>query len=187
LQRFAGVIGESNSMSGDSVQIVETRQRVKEDVAKIMALIIPIIFLILIFTTTSWFEPLLFLAAIGVAIMIGKGTDLFLGQISFITNSCSAVLQLAISMDFAIFLLDAFEHNRQKGMGVRDAMAEAMTKTFVIILSSSFTIICGFAAMLLMQFKIGFDMGIVLAKDIFISLVCVMVMLPALTLVCNPL
>ncbi len=187
LKSVRAIIGESNSMSGDSVQIVETRQRVKEDVAKIMALIVPIIFGILIFTTTSWFEPLLFLAAIGVAIMIGKGTDLFLGQISFITNSCSAVLQLAISMDFAIFLLDAFEHNRQKGMDVRDAMAEAMTKTFVIILSSSFTIICGFAAMLLMQFKIGFDMGIVLAKDIFISLVCVMVMLPALTMVCHPL
>ncbi len=187
LKQVRAIIGEKNSMSGDSVQIVETRQRVKEDVAKIMALIIPIIFVILIFTTTSWFEPLLFLATIGVAILIGKGTDLMLGEISFITNSCSAVLQLAISMDFAIFLLDAFEHNRQKGMDTEAAMVEAMTKTFVIILSSSFTIICGFAAMLLMKFKIGYDMGIVLAKDIFISLICVMVMLPALTILCNPL
>jgi predicted RND superfamily exporter protein len=187
LKQVRLIIGENNSMSGDSVQIVETRQRVKEDVAKIMALIVPVIYLILIFTTTSWFEPLLFLIAIGVAIMIGKGTDLMLGEISFITNSCSAVLQLAISMDFAIFLLDAFEHNRQKGMDTMEAMTQAMTKTFVIILSSSFTIICGFAAMLLMKFKIGYDMGIVLAKDIFISLVCVMVMLPALTIVFNPL
>ncbi len=186
LKQVRAIIGEKNSMSGDSVQIVETRQRVKEDVAKIMALIIPIIFLILLLTTTSYFEPLLFLAAIGAAILIGKGTDLMLGEISFITNSCSAVLQLAISMDFAIFLLDAFEHNRQKGMDTQTAMVEAMTKTFVIILSSSFTIICGFAAMLLMKFKIGYDMGIVLAKDIFISLVCVMVMLPALTMLFNP-
>lgn len=187
LRQVRLIIGDKNSMSGDSVQISETRQRVKEDVAKIMALIVPVIYLILIFTTTSWLEPLLFLMAIGVAIMIGKGTDLMLGEISFITDSCSAVLQLAISMDFAIFLLDAFEHNRQKGMDTMQAMAEAMTKTFVIILSSSFTIICGFAAMLLMKFKIGYDMGIVLAKDIFISLICVMVMLPALTIVMSPL
>ena len=187
LKQVRAIIGTENSMSGDSVQIVETRQKVKEDVGKIMALIVPIIFLILLLTTTSYFEPVLFLAAIGTAILIGKGTDLFLGEISFITDSCSSVLQLAISMDFAIFLLDAFENNRQKGMETQPAMVAAMTKTFVIILSSSFTIICGFAAMLLMKFKIGYDMGIVLAKDIFISLVCVMVMLPALTMLFAPL
>ena len=182
IREIRGIIGESNSMSGDIVQMTETRQRVQSDIKKIMALILPIIFLILILTTTSYFEPLLFLATIGAAILIGKGTDLFFGEISFVTSSCAAVLQLAVSMDYAIFLLEAFEENRRSGMDTQTAMTEAMVKAFSAITSSSVTTVFGFAAMLLMRFKIGYDLGVILAKDIAISLIATLVLLPVMAI-----
>ena len=183
LTQIRQIIGPDNAMDGDSVQMKETRARVKEDILKIMVLAVPIIFVILLFVTTSALEPLLFLATIGVAILLGKGTDALFGSVSFITSACTAILQLAISMDYAIFLLEAFEENRRAGQPAFEAMTNAMTRAFSAILSSALTTVMGFLVMVLMEFKVGSDLGLVLAKDITLSLICVLVLLPCLTMV----
>ena len=147
-----------------------------------MLFIIPVIVLILMISTSSWFEPLLFLFTVGISILINSGTNIFLGEISFITNATAAILQLAVSMDYAIFLLHRFSEFREEGLEVKEAIVNAMKKSYTSILSSGLTTILGFLALTLMRFKIGPDLGIVLAKGIVFSLLAVMLLLPVLTI-----
>lgn len=181
LSEIRTIIGEDNAMAGDAVQSNETQIRSTQEIQKILLIAVPLIFVILIFSTTSFLEPLLFLITIGVAIIIGRGTNLIFGEISFITNACSAILQLAVSMDYAIFLVERFGEFRNQGMEIKDAMTEAMGKAFSSIISSSLTTIIGFLVLSLMKFKVGYDMGLVLAKGVLLSLVCVLTLLPVLT------
>ena len=117
--------------------------------------------------------------SIGVAILINRGTNLMFGEISFVTNAAGAVLQLAVSMDYSIFLLHRFSEFRSEGHDVSAAMVLAVKKSTASILSSGLTTVTGFAALILMQFKIGPDMGWVMAKAILFSLIAVLVLLPA--------
>ncbi|MDO4554054.1 MAG: MMPL family transporter [Lachnospiraceae bacterium] len=176
------IIGDENSMSGQAVNNVLAPSNSAEEVSKIILFVIPIVFIILTLTTTSWFEPVLFLATIGVAILLNRGTNIIFGEISFMTNAAGSVLQLAVSMDYSIFLLHRFAEFRQEGMEIKEAMAMAVKKSTGSILSSGLTTVTGFAALILMRFKIGPDMGYVMAKAILFSLVCVLVLLPALAL-----
>lgn len=185
LSQIREIIGDENAMSGDIVQTDETRTRSTQEISRILIIAVPLIFIILLFSTTSFLEPALFLITIGVAIILGKGTDLLFGQISFITSACSAILQLATSMDYAIFLLESFEEFRARGLDPQEAMVEAMSKAFSSIFSSSLTTVFGFLALTIMQFKIGFDLGLVLAKGIFLSLICVLALLPVLSISCS--
>lgn len=127
-------------------------------------------------------EPFLFLFTVGISILINTGTNIFLGEISFITNATAAILQLAVSMDYAIFLLHRFAEFRDEGLDVKEAMVNAMKKSYTSILSSGLTTILGFLALTLMRFKIGPDLGTVLAKGIVFSLLSVMFLLPVLTI-----
>ena len=116
------------------------------EVQQIMFLAVPIIFLILILTTNSWFEPVLFMITIGVAILINRGTNLMFGTVSFVTNAAGSVLQLAVSMDYSIFLLHRFSENREEGLPVEKAMIEAVKQSGGSILSSGLTTVTGFLA-----------------------------------------
>ena len=124
------------------------------------------------------------MAAIGVAILLNRGTNLMFGTISFVTNAAGSILQLAVSMDYSIFLLHRFAENRRKGQDVQRAMAGAVKQSVGSVLSSGLTTVSGFMALVLMQFKIGPDMGWVMAKAIVLSLICVLSLLPALTVSC---
>lgn len=117
---------------------------------------------------------------IGIAIMLNRGTNLLFGEISFVTNAAGSVLQLAVSMDYSIFLLHRFAENRAEGKDVQDAMVAAVKQSTGSVLSSGLTTVTGFAALILMRFKIGPDMGWVMAKAIVFSLLCVLCFLPAL-------
>lgn len=176
------IIGDDNAMSGTSVTDVLSPVHTTKDIQKIMLIALPIIFLILLLTTNSWFEPVLFMATIGVAIMLNRGTNLIFGEISFVTNAAGSVLQLAVSMDYSIFLLHRFAENRKEGFDVRQAMVNAVKQSTGSILSSGLTTVTGFAALILMRFKIGPDMGWVMAKAIVWSLICVLCLLPALAI-----
>jgi predicted RND superfamily exporter protein len=147
-----------------------------------VAILLPIFLLILILSTTSWIEPLLFLAAIGISILINMGMSLFLGRISFITNSVSPILQLACTLDYAIFLLHSFSDNRKKYPDVAEAMRHAVRESMSTIAASAATTLFGFLALVFMKFGIGSDLGLNLAKGIVLSFISVMVFLPALTL-----
>jgi predicted RND superfamily exporter protein len=175
------LIGENNAAAGDAVNTAETQAMSVSEVVNAMAILLPIIIMILIISTTSWIEPLLFLFTIGIAIIINMGTNIIFGEISFITKTVSPILQLAVSLDYAIFLLHSFNnhrlsHNPQKAMML--AMKEAMPT----VAASAATTVIGFAALIFMRFGIGADLGLNLLKGILFSFISVMVLLPVITL-----
>lgn len=176
------IIGDKNAMSGTAVTDVLSPVHTSSDIQKIMLFAIPLIFIILLLTTTSWFEPILFMITIGIAIMLNKGTNLMFGTISFVTNAAGSILQMAVSMDYSIFLLHRFAENRKCHDNVEGAMVSAVKQSVRPVLSSGLTTVTGFAALILMRFQIGPDMGWVMAKAIVLSLICVLCLLPALAI-----
>ena len=172
------------SMTGAAVNTAVAMERTDEEIQKIVLLIIPLCFVILVLTTTSWFEPVLFMVTIGVAILLNQGTNLIFGEISFVTNAAGSILQLAVSMDYSIFLLHRFADYRKMGRNVQDAMIEALQKAFQSITASGLTTVIGFAALILMRFKIGPDMGYVMAKAIVFSMLSVLIFLPVVAILC---
>lgn len=188
-QRTSKAIDEMKAITGDkgyfvgmAVQNKSLAENVTSEMTMILGIAVVIIFLILCLTTTSWMEPILFLIVMMMAVVLNKGTDIFLGEISFLTNSVSAVLQLACSMDYSIFLLHAFTREKKKGLDQETALKNAVQEAISSILSSSLTTIVGFIVLVVMKFKIGFDMGIVLAKGIVLSLISVIFFMPAILL-----
>lgn len=184
LAKIKEATGEDSALAGQAVNNANSQRMASEEVLKIVAFLIPIIFLILIFATSSFIEPILFLVTIGIAIAINMGTNIIFGEVSFITYAISPILQLAVSLDYAIFLLSRFGEYRHETDNVTEAMVRAMKRSVPAIFASALTTIFGFLALLAMRFKIGSDLGINLAKGITISLITVMIFLPALTLVC---
>ena len=176
------LIGDDNAMSGTAATDVLSPVHTTKDIQKIMMIVLPVVFLILLLTTNSWFEPVLFMLTIGIAIMLNRGTNLIFGEISFVTNAAGSILQLAVSMDYSIFLLHRFAENRKEGYEVQEAMIRAVKQSTGSVLSSGLTTVTGFAALILMRFKIGPDMGWVMAKAIVWSLICVLCLLPALAI-----
>ena len=175
--------GEDALMEGSAVNTAVATETTGTEVSHIMIIVVPLCLVILLLTTTSWFEPILFLLTIGIAILINIGTNLFFGEISFVTKAASSILQLAVSMDYSIFLLHRFSAYRKEGMDVREAMINAMHKSFFTITASGLTTVIGFAALICMKFRIGPDMGVVMVKAIALSLISVLVLLPAMALV----
>lgn len=176
------VLGEYGEITGDIVDNITAQTTVGMEASKMLFYVIPLILVILLFTTSSWFEPILFLAVISVSIIINAGTNALLGEISFITKSTAAILQLAVSMDYSIFLLHSFQEFRKEGLEVQEAMIHAMKKSFSSIFASGITTILGFLALTIMRFKIGTDLGIVLSKGIIFSMLSIMCLLPVLTI-----
>lgn len=177
------LIGEENAMSGAAVDTASQQKMALTETMYAAALLIPIIIIILVLSTTSWIEPVLFLTAIGVSVLINLGTNIFIGEISFVTNSVAPILQLAVSLDYAIFLLHSFADYRKKVADPKEAMQLAMKRSFPAIIVSASTTFFGFIALSFMNFEIGSDLGFNLVKGIVLSFISVMVFLPALTLV----
>lgn len=150
-------------------------------VASIMYYVVPLCLIILILATRHYLEPLLFLLVIGVAILLNEGTNIIFDSVSFITRACAAILQLAVSIDYAIFLLHRFGDYREEGLEPVAAMKEAMRAASSAITASAMTTIFGFLALLLMNFELGRDMGLVLAKGVLLSGLSVMIILPAIS------
>ncbi|MEG0770410.1 MAG: MMPL family transporter [Clostridia bacterium] len=175
------IVEGKGEITGDVVDTVSAQTTTGSETTKMLIAVVPIILLILLISTSSWFEPVLFMVAILVAILINNGTNAFLGEVSFITKTTSAILQLAVSMDYSIFLLHRFSDFRNEGQDIKTAMISAMKKSFSSILASGLTTAIGFGALIVMRFKIGPDLGIVLAKGILFSMLSIMLLLPVLT------
>lgn len=176
------IVGDRGLVAGSAVSDTNLGPTINAEVARVMVLAVIIIFLILTLTTTSWFEPVLFLLVLGIAIVINMGSNIIFGEISFLSNAVGAVLQLACSMDYSIFLLHAFTEEKANGVAPEQAMANALRTAFSSIGASGATTIVGFLALALMRFGIGPDMGFVLAKGIALSLMTVLLLMPALIL-----
>ena len=181
-EEVSKVAGGDSILTGALVNQATIQALSTDEVSKILLYMVPLVLIILLISTSSWFEPILFLAAIGVAILINEGTNIFIGEVSYITQATSAVLQLAVSMDYAVFLLHAFSKFRSQGSNVELAMKKAMADSTSAIAASATTTVFGFLALTLMKFEIGLNMGIVLAKGIVFSFLSVMFLLPILAI-----
>lgn len=178
------VIGTDNAMSGEALDTAVSQKMTGKETFNAAAILIPIIILILLLSTRSWLEPVLFLTAIGISVLINLGTNIFIGEISFISQAVAPILQLAVSLDYAIFLLHRFDDYRQEMDSPLEAMKLAMKRSFPAITASASTTFFGFMALTFMEFEIGADLGINLVKGILLSFLSVMIFLPALTLMC---
>ena len=175
------LIGEDNMLSGEAaITVVATINTVKEI---ILITIISILFLIFILaiTTTSWFEPVIVMIGLGIAVVINTGTNLIFGKISFVTNSSGVILQMAVALDYSVFLIHRFSECRQHAEP-EEAMKEALKLSTSSILSSGLTTVIGFLALATMKFLLGADLGLALSKGVAISLLTSLVFMPGLIL-----
>ena len=176
-------IGEAGALTGSAVSTeVATKSTVRE-ISKIVVIAVLFVLFVLTLTTSSWVEPIIVLLGLGVAVVINSGTNLIFGEISFVTNAAGEILQLAVSMDYSVFLIHRFEECRKEEANIQIAMRNALMKSTSSILSSGLNTVIGFLALVLMRFGIGPDLGLALAKGIAISLVIVFVFMPGLILV----
>ncbi|MDZ5473633.1 MMPL family transporter [Bacillus sp. 31A1R] len=176
------LIGEKGAIAGEAINTASSQKMAGTESLYAAILLVPIIIFILVISTNSWVEPLFFLTAIGVSVLINLGTNIFIGEVSFVTQSVAPILQLAVSLDYAVFLLHSFSDYRKKTNDPEEAMQLAMKKSFPAITASAATTFFGFIALTFMNFEIGSDLGINLVKGIVLSFISVMVFLPALTL-----
>jgi predicted RND superfamily exporter protein len=175
------LIGNDNAASGESINLAETQNMSVSEVFNAMLILLPIVILVLIISTSSWVEPLLFLGSIGIAIVINMGTNIIFGEISYISNTVSPILQLAVSLDYAIFLLHSFNNHRQNEEPSK-AMVLAMKESVPTVAASAATTVIGFAALMFMRFGIGSDLGVNLLKGVLLSFISIMIFMPAFTL-----
>ncbi len=180
IDQIKAITGSKGHFVGAAVQNKSLSENLSREMTSATIICIGMIILILCLTTTSWFEPILFLLIMGIAIIINQGTNIFLGEVSFLTSSVSSVLQLAVAMDYSIFLIHSFTREREKGLELADAIANAIRHSAKSILACGVATFFGFIALALMKFSIGFDMGIVLAKGILISVLTVLFLMPSL-------
>ena len=155
------------------------------EIGKYALVAVLVMFIILLLTTNSIIDPIIFMVTLGVSIVVNMGTNLILPSVSVVTYAASSILQLALSMDYAIFLMHAFAEEQQKTLDNKLAMERAIPKTFSTISASALTTVGGFLALFAMRFKIGEDLGLVLAKGVFLSLVTVVLLQPCLMLLTN--
>ncbi len=182
------IIGDKNAITGSAVSTAVATQSTVKEIRIIAIAAVILTFLILTLTTNSWIEPFVVLFGLGIAIIINAGSNLMFGTISFVTNAAGNILQLAVSLDYSVFLIHRFEECRQSKAGSpENAMIEALTKSTGSILSSGLTTVIGFLALVLMRFRIGPDLGLALAKGVFISLVTVFIFMPGVILHVYPL
>ncbi len=153
----------------------------------VLILAFAVMIVILIIACKSFFEPFLFLVTIGIAVLLNLGSNIFLGEISDVTYGIAAVLQLVLSMDYSIILMNRYRQELEKTSDKKEAMKNALTAAFSSIIGSSVTTIVGLLVLLFMSFKIGQDLGIVLAKGVALSLISVFTVLPALILMSHKL
>ena len=176
------LIGDEGAVTGSAVSTALATATTLKEVKKISVIAVLFLVCILIITTTSWIEPLVVLIGLGVAILMNAGSNLLFGQISFVTNAAGNILQLAISLDYSVFLIHRFDECR-KASTPKKAMQEALVLSTKSILSSGLTTVIGFLALIMMRFEIGPDLGMALAKGIAISLLTVFLFMPGLILV----
>ena len=178
LDEIREIIGSEGAMTGSAVSTAIATKSTVSQIPLIALFGVLFALLVLILTTTSFAEPVIVLLGLGVAVIINSGSNLLFGEISFVTNAAGNILQLAVSLDYSVFLLHRFTECRKEYSDPREAMVQALCGSTTSILSSGLTTVIGFLALCLMRFQIGPDLGIALAKGIAISLITVFVFMP---------
>ena len=182
IQDLRRVVSEQCFISGMAGIVTDIKTLAMSEMPMYVVIASVLSLIVLMLTTTSFVVPMIFLSSIGVAIVYNMGTNVFLGQISYITQALVAVLQLGVTMDYSIFLLHSYETARLTIEDRDEAMGEAISQTFTSVIGSSTTTIAGFAALIFMTFALGRDLGVVMIKGVLIGVICCTTFLPAMVL-----
>lgn len=180
------IAGSHAYLNGMSALVKDLKDLCEQEEAKYVAIAVLCSIVIMMLLVDSFVVPFIFLFSIGMAILLNMGTNIFLGNISFITQALAAVLQLAVTMDFSIFLWHAYEEEQDNYEDKKVAMEKAIVNTLTAIVGSSLTMIAGFLALCFMTYTLGADLGIVMAKGAVFGVIGSVTSLPALLLVLNP-
>ena len=178
ISRVRKAAGEKTFVSGLSAVVTDTRQLVEDQEAIYVAIAVALCAVVLMLTMDSFLLPLMFLSCIAVSVLWNMGSNYFLGEISYITKAVAAVLQLAVTLDYSIFLWHSYKEQKTLTDDKDEAMANAIRLTFTSILGSSLTTIAGFVSICFMSFTLGMDLGIVMSKGVILGVLGTVTLLP---------
>ena len=170
-------------MSGMSAIVTDTKNLAMKETPIYVGIAVLLAVIVLSLTMDSYLIPLFFLLSIGMAIVYNMGTNIFKGEISFITQSLSAVLQLGVTLDYSIFLWHSYQEELEKISDKNEAMAAAISATFQSVIGSSITTVAGFVALCFMSFTLGLDLGVVMAKGVVFGVIGCVTILPSMILI----
>ena len=183
IREIRAIAGKQVFVSGMSALVTDLKDLCEQEEPIYVGIAVALACLAMMIFLDGWLVPFVFLASIGVAILINLGSNYFFGEISYITKALSAVLQLAVTMDYSIFLWHSYNEERESHSDNKEAMALAIQKTLTSVVGSSITTIAGFAALCFMTFALGRDLGLVMAKGVVLGVLSCVTVLPALILV----
>lgn len=184
IEDIRGIAGKQCFLSGMSAIVTDTKNLAESEVAIYVLIAVILSSIVLALTMESYLIPVLFLLSIGMAIIYNMGTNIFKGEISYITKALSAVLQLGVTMDYSIFLWHSYQEKRKVyGDNHKEAMAQAIAATIKSVVGSSITTIAGFIALCFMSFTLGMDLGIVMTKGVIFGVLCCVTVLPSMIMI----
>ncbi|MEE1105869.1 MAG: MMPL family transporter, partial [Ruminococcus sp.] len=167
--KIRAIAGKNCLVSGISAMVTDLRDLCEREEAVYVAIAVVLAVAAMLLFLDNWLIPFVFLAGIGISILLNLGSNFFLGEISYITKALSAVLQLAVTMDYSIFLWHSYGEHKQHCADHEEAMALAIKETFASVIGSSVTTVAGFIALCFMTFTLGRDLGIVMAKGVLLG------------------
>lgn len=181
-EEIRNLIGEENALVGNAICAADATTKTLAEVPIIIAGAIAFVIFVLVLTTNTWLDPVIVMVSLGIAIAINAGTNIIFGTISFVTNASGNILQLAVSLDYSVFLLHRYRECKALTDDPKEAMVDALCKSTTSILSSGLTTVIGFLALCIMRFLLGPDMGYALAKGVAFSLITVFLFTPCFIL-----
>ncbi len=182
VEELRAVMNEKCFLGGMSAIVVDTKKLSDSEVPVYVAIAVILCLLILTITMDSFLVPVFFLLSIGFAVIYNLGSNVIGGEISYVTKALAAVLQLAVTMDYSIFLWHSYCSKKKENDNYFEAMADAINETLVSVVGSSITTVAGFVALMFMSFTLGLDLGIVMAKGVIIGVICCVTILPSMIL-----
>ncbi|NMP36519.1 MAG: MMPL family transporter [Clostridiales bacterium] len=182
IDNVRSVMNKQCFLSGMSALLTDTKQLADREAPIYIAIAVAIALVVMSLCMESYILPFVILVSLGIAIIYNMGTNIFLGQISYITQSIAAILQLGVTMDYSVFLIDRFTEERKRCPDSRDAMANAIKASFTSLTGSSLTTVFGFLALCFMKLTLGLDIGLVMAKGVVFGVATVILVLPAFVL-----
>ena len=183
IEEMRKVTDKQCKISGMSALVLDTKYIANSEIVTYVVIAVILCMIVLQFALDSYLAPIFLLASIGIAILYNMGSNILLGEISYITKAISAVLQLGVTMDFAIFLYHSYKAEKENYSNNDEAMAHAISKTLVSVIGSSLTTIAGFLALCSMNLTLGKDIGLVMAKGVLLGVISVVTVLPAMLLI----
>ena len=183
IREIRAIAGKQVFVSGMSALVTDLKDLCEKEEPIYVGIAVALACLAMMIFLDGWLVPFVFLASIGIAILINLGTNWFMGEISYITKALSAVLQLAVTMDYSIFLWHSYNEQREKMDDHRQAMAAAIHETLTSVVGSSVTTVAGFIALCFMTFTLGRDLGVVMAKGVVLGVISCVTVLPSMILI----